>query len=123
MRSTVKSTVTKAHPRTHRGAVLKKKKKNRALCCFSTEPRSLQTTIFSTVCWRVSDPVVITHDRLSETGPGQAESRDQPLLCLCLPIRSMNITIQTDSKYRELLPSSLATSQNTFLFQMTPSVY
>lgn len=56
--------------------------------------------------------MVITHDRLSELGPSQAESRDQPLVYLCLPIPSVCRTIKMERKYKALafslyLPSAL----------------
>lgn len=41
----------------------------------------------SSVLWHVSDPAVIPHDSLSELGPGQAESRDQPLFCFVCPFQ------------------------------------
>lgn len=61
-------------------------------CCFSIEPDSSLANYSVLVHWRVSNPAVITHDRLSEIGPGQAESRDQPLLCLSPPISRMHTT-------------------------------
>lgn len=42
----------------------------------------------SLVHWRVSDPAVISHDILSEIGPGRAESRDQPLFCFVCPFQA-----------------------------------
>lgn len=77
-----------------------------ARCCFSAEPHSYPTTSVASVYWRVSDPMVITHDRLSEIGPSQAESRDQPLVYLCLPIPSVCRTIKMEREYTDL-PLSL----------------
>lgn len=76
-----------------------------AWCCFSIQPDSSSANYFALVHRRVSNPTVITHDRLSEIGPGQAESRDQPLICPSPPILSMHTTIKRDRKYRELLLS------------------
>lgn len=42
----------------------------------------------SLVHWHVSDPAVISHDILSEFGPGEAESRDQPLFCFVCPFQA-----------------------------------
>lgn len=87
-----------------------------AWCCFSAEPYSYPTNYVASVYWRVSDPMVITHDRLSEIGPGQAESRDQPLLYLCLPIPSVRRTIKMERKYTELPPSLYLPSDFCFCY-------
>lgn len=63
---------------------------------------------------------MITHDRLSEIGPGQAESRDQPLLCSSPPIPSMHTTIKRDRKYKELPLSFLTISPSVFLVLKMP---
>lgn len=62
----------------------------------------------SLVRWRVSDPAVISHDILSEIGPGQAESGDQPLFCFVCPFQARNTAIKTGRKRQRPSPLSLS---------------
>lgn len=68
-----------------------------ARCCFS----NLSAYCVASAHWCASDPVVITHDSLSEIGAAEAENTDQMVLCHCRHVSHMQMAVKGDRKCRE----------------------
>lgn len=69
----------------------------------------------ASVHWCASDPVVITHDSLSEIGPAEAENRDQTVLRLCGHILHMHMAVKGDRKCREFPVSPFSVFKSSLL--------